>query len=281
MIGKVQRLFKQMRSFQAMNGSLARGNAGVSGRLVNATDPRTWEFSGFSQNGEDGVIDVLVRHVTDPNRYFVEVGASDGLENNTTWLAMVHRWHGIWVEGSPENARWSEFFFRRLNYGLEFLPLFVTRENTNMIGEKMLLLDPDVFSLDVDGNDYHLVENLLDEGVRAKVWVVEYNAAFGPDECVTIPYAPSFSVAATAHRLYYGCSIGAWRSLFARHGYQFITVEQNGVNAFFVDPDCFDIRFLDAIRGLPFTENFSQVREYGNWQKQWALIHREPLEEVG
>lgn len=280
MIGKIQRFFKQMRSYQSMNASLARGNAGVSGRMVNVTDPRTWEFSGFSQNGEDGVIDVLVRHISNPNRCFVEVGASDGLENNTTWLAMVHRWRGIWVEGSSENARWSEFFFRRLNYGLEFLPLFVTRENTNMIGEKMSSPDPDVFSLDVDGNDYHLVGTLLAQGVRPKVWVVEYNAAFGPDRCVTIPYASSFSVAAE-HHLYYGCSIGAWRTLFDRYGYRFITVEQNGVNAFFVDPGCVDTHFLESIQGLPFAENFSQVREYGNWHKQWALIEREPLEEIG
>ena len=30
-------------------------------RLIDDTDPLTWEFTGFSQNGEDGVIDYLTR----------------------------------------------------------------------------------------------------------------------------------------------------------------------------------------------------------------------------
>jgi hypothetical protein len=281
MLGKAKNFLRQMRSFQMMNASLARGAAGASARQVNLADPRTWEFSGFSQNGEDGIIDVLSRQIIRPNRYFVEVGASDGLENNTAWLAMVRRFSGIWVEGDPDSARWCEFFFRRQNYGLEFLPLFVTRENTKAIAEKMIWPDPDVFSLDVDGNDYHFVESFLKVGIRPKIWVVEYNSAFGPDRSVTIPYSPTFSVASeSASGLYYGCSVSGWRSLFARHGYRFVTVEQNGVNAFFVDPHCFEAGFLDSIEGLRFAENFSQLRQHGRWEMQFKAIEGKPLEEI-
>ena len=84
----------QMRSFQRINMALSRGAATSALRSIDLSDPDTWEFSGFSQSGEDGIIDVLCRNIKNPNRYFVEIGASDGLENNTTWLALARRWNG-------------------------------------------------------------------------------------------------------------------------------------------------------------------------------------------
>ncbi len=281
MFGKAKNFLRQMRSFQMMNASLARGAAGASARQVNLADPKTWEFSGFSQNGEDGIIDVLSRQIIRPNRYFVEVGASDGLENNTAWLAMVRRFNGIWVEGDEENSRWSRFFFERQNYGLKFLSMFVTLDNAKEIAREMAWRDPDVFSLDVDGNDYHFADSFLKAGVRPKVWVVEYNSAFGPERSVTIPYSPKFSVGSGSESgLYYGCSISGWRALFEGHGYRFVTVEQNGVNAFFANPRCFNASFLDGIRGVPFAENFSQFRQHGSWGKQFAQIAGLPLLEI-
>lgn len=63
--------------------SLARGAATSALRNLDMSNLSSWEFSGFSQNGEDGIIDVLTRNIVEPNRYFIEIGASDGVENNT------------------------------------------------------------------------------------------------------------------------------------------------------------------------------------------------------
>ena len=56
-------------------------------RRIDLTRPATWEFSGFSQNGEDGILDVLRHQLTRSNRYFIEIGAADGIENNIGALA--------------------------------------------------------------------------------------------------------------------------------------------------------------------------------------------------
>jgi hypothetical protein len=44
------------------------------------------EFQVCSQNGEDGLIAEIFKRVGTSNRYFVEFGASDGFENNSTLL---------------------------------------------------------------------------------------------------------------------------------------------------------------------------------------------------
>ena len=59
----------------------------------------------------------------------------------------------------------------------------------------------------------------------------------------------------------------------SRHGYQFVTVESNGVNAFFIDPGEFDAEFARNLHGLEFQENCSHAREYKlKWAQQFELI---------
>jgi len=71
MISKLNRYLHHLRRMQRMNMALSRGAATSALRNVDLTKPDTWEFSGFSQNGEDGIIDVLTRQILKPNRYFI------------------------------------------------------------------------------------------------------------------------------------------------------------------------------------------------------------------
>ena len=267
---------------QRVNMALARGAAASASRRVDLTDPASWEFSGFSQNGEDGIIDVLTRQLKKPNRYFIEIGASDGLENNTSWLAMVRRYSGLFIEGDSTSSYWCKYVFTPLNYGVESIGTFVTRDNVPGLKAAALHTNPDVLSIDVDGNDYHLIEAILSGGFKPKICVVEYNSAFGPEHKITIPYDENFRVV-QRHKdsLYYGCSLGAWRAAFAKHGYQFVTVDANGVNAFFADPAEFEAEFIRRVRGREFAENYSHAREYkSGWREQYDLIRDRKFVEI-
>src|SRR3979411_658780 len=62
-----------------IGSALARAAATAPLRIINPKEPRTWEFSGFSQHGEDGIIDYLCSQLLRPNRFFFEIGAGDGL----------------------------------------------------------------------------------------------------------------------------------------------------------------------------------------------------------
>ncbi|MBU2647133.1 hypothetical protein KKI24_20660, partial [bacterium] len=61
-------------------------------------DLRTAELRLFSQNGEDGVLDAILRALGDTPRFFVEFGVGDGWSCNCRLLAEVADWEGLFIE---------------------------------------------------------------------------------------------------------------------------------------------------------------------------------------
>ncbi len=267
---------KRLQRFRRVSIALAKGATGAAVRDLDPTQPATWEFSAFSQNGEDGILDYLVSRLRTTNRYFVEIGASDGLENNSSWLAIGKRFSGLMIEGSSESSRWCERTIAPLTLGVRCLNLFVSKRTVAEIRAQARCPDPDVFSLDIDGSDYYVAETLLDGGFSPQIIAVEYNSAFGPTRKLTVPYAEDFRIApAYPERLRYGVSIAAWRHLFERRGYRFVTVDLNGVNAFFARESSFEPAFLDGLRGAAFRENFNQLNQYGfGWEGQLRELEK-------
>lgn len=266
-----------LRDRQRINIALCKGGAMMQARNIDLKKPSSWEFSGFSQNGEDGILDVLRKQLLTSNRYFIEIGTSDGIENNSAWLLIAEKYNGIMIEGDPKLVERTKRMVLGYSIGSECHNMFVTK---NSIPELKLLAmhhDPDVFSLDIDGNDYYIAQAILDGGFRPKIFVVEYNSVYGPERSITIEYQEKF-VFTKAHstHLYYGVSISGWKKFFAQHGYKFITVDRNGVNGFFVDPNCFDEEFLAGINGLDFAENQAQLKKFRqSSNEQFLLIEKQ------
>jgi hypothetical protein len=272
----------QSRTHPRIALALARAAATSALREIDPTAPATWEFSGFSQNGEDGILDYLCSRLVQSNRYFIEIGASNGLENNTTWLALAKRYGGLMIDGDPAKVAECRQTFAIMNGALEFQAMMVNPESAQAFERLILLRDPDVFSLDIDSVDYYVADALIDRVLRPKIVVIEYNSTFGPERAVTIPYQFPFN----RHRAhpsgyYYGVSVMGLRYLLEDRGYRFVTVEQNGVNAFFADPSQFPSAFLQGIRGSDFCENIVQRRESrSDWRGQLAQVAALPLVEI-
>ena len=274
MIRKLLEYLWDARGRQRMCIALSKGGAMMLARNINLTQPATWEFSGFSQNGEDGILDVLRRQLLSSNRYFIEIGAANGIENNAAWLVVAEKYNGLMVEGDPLLMERARRMLVRYSIGAECHNMFVTEENVSSLKSMAFHHDPDVFSLDMDGNDYYIAKAILDGGFRPKIFVVEYNSVFEPERSMTIEYQDNFAVK-RAHptQLYYGVSISGWRNFFERYGYCFVTVDRNGVNGFFVDSAVFNAAFLNGIQGLEFSENRYQYTKFlvPN-EEQFALI---------
>ncbi len=62
----------------------------------------SFEHQVFSQGGEDGIVREIFRRIGTERRTFIELGAGDGTENNTTFL-LQQGWSGIWCEGDRAN----------------------------------------------------------------------------------------------------------------------------------------------------------------------------------
>ena len=60
-----------------------------------------FEGQVYSQNGEDGIISEIFNRIGTTTQYFVEIGTSTGLENNTA-LLLLEGWNGLWIEGNDE-----------------------------------------------------------------------------------------------------------------------------------------------------------------------------------
>ena len=270
----VYEYFSDLQHRQRIIIALARGGAMMATRTVDLSRPASWEFSGFSQNGEDGITDVLRQQLSEPNRRFVEIGAADGLQNNTSWLLVMQQYSGLLIEGDKGLSARAARLLPGYGIGTEVRQLFVTRANAAAVVQGEQYKDPDVFSLDVDGNDYHICRAMLECGFRPKICVVEYNSAYGASRSLTIRYQDEFDFRrADATQLYYGVSLAGWRKLFDKHGYRFVTVERNGVNAFFIDPAHFTPAFLENLRPLEFAGNRYQDAKFRiTHEEQFGLI---------
>jgi hypothetical protein len=274
MINRLRDYLSDVRDRQLIGIALTKGAAMMHARKIDLTEPATWEFSGFSQNGEDGILDVLRGQLLSSNRYFIEIGASNGIENNSAWLVVAEKYSGIMIDGDPKQVQRAKRTIANYSIGAECHRMFVKKDNLGELKSMAFHHDPDVFSLDIDGNDYYIAEAILEGGFRPRIFVVEYNSVYGPERSMTIEYQPDF-VFSNAHptQLYYGVSIAGWRKLFDRYGYRFVTVDRNGVNGFFVDPAVFSASFLADVRGLEFAENLYQYRKFRKRsEEQFALI---------
>src|SRR5512144_610656 len=131
--------------------------AATKARMIDPADPETWEFAGFSQHGEDGIVDHLCGILAEPNRLFVEIGSADGLECCTAWLALARGYGGLMVEGDPGLAAMAHEVYEgrhRRSWSVYPRQAFATTETLPSLLKMCPCQDPDVFSLDIDGIDY-------------------------------------------------------------------------------------------------------------------------------
>ncbi|HEX6202801.1 MAG TPA: hypothetical protein VF100_07350 [Thermoanaerobaculia bacterium] len=211
-------------------------------------DPRhlaRYEHKVYSQSGEDGIVREVLRRVGVAERAFVEIAAGNGRENNTVFL-LAQGWSGLWVEGDPGKVEQIEAGFGDwLASGrLRLSPEFVTAAS---VGEAMerggAAVEPDLLSIDIDGNDYWLWKSL--GACRARLVVIEYNALFPPDMEWVMPYDPG-------HRwrrdTWFGASLKSLERLGRELGYRLVGCTFVGTNAFFVREDLVGSSFGDAFR---------------------------------
>jgi hypothetical protein len=196
---------------------------------------REAEFKGYSQFGEDGVIQWLIARVPIANRNFVEFGVEDYRESNTRFLLEHDGWSGLILDGGTAHVRFVRDVGLAWRGVIETRSAFVTAENINdlLAGQPA---DTGLLSVDVDGMDYWILSAIT--AIRPRIVICEYNSLFGPDAAVSVPYLASFD-RTTAHHstLYFGASISALAHWAGEHGYRLVGSTAQGVNAFMVRDD--------------------------------------------
>ena len=200
-------------------------------------------FKVYSQAEEDGIIHEILRRIGTTSRTFIEIGVSHGRECNSR-LLLRQGWRGVWIDGSADYAREIRTHFGpELTSGaLTLVCEFVTRESVNaQLSTHALWRDAevDLFSIDIDGNDYHVLEAI--DGLRARVIVLEYNPVIAPPGEWMAEYDPKRWWQGGDD---YSASLKSYELLLAERGYALVACTLNGNNAFFVRRDLLGDQFV-------------------------------------
>ena len=197
-------------------------------------------FSVYSQNDEDGIIQVILRKINRGPVTFIEFGV-DPCENNTS-LLLITGGRGVWIDktlgafkkkiGSSNNLLIQNEFVKKgtivdqIDRSLDFL--------------KIDLKNLDFLSIDLDGNDYYFLNAILDYGLAPRLICVEYNAKFPLPLDVKMEYKENHSWIGND---YFSASLQAYINLL-NSKYTLLCCNSNGVNAFFIRNDYKD--FFDV-----------------------------------
>jgi len=193
----------------------------------------------YSQNDEDGIILYILKHIGVKTKKFVEVGAENGIECNTTNLLKNFDWSGAQIEGNKKLYNNAKIQLKKVLgkkiKNLKLLNIFVTKKNINQILKKYSGKEIDLLSIDIDGNDFWIWKAI--NCVKPRLVVIEYNSFFGPNISATIKYNSKFSWDHYNNKPYYGASLKALEKLGKQKKYSLVGVDKNGVNAFFIRND--------------------------------------------
>lgn len=221
----------------------------------NLDDINKYEFKKTSQNNEDGIIEYIFNKIQLKKINFVEIGFDYYENNSINYLHKVNK--GLFIDGSKEKVLKLKsiinLFYPFKN--ITVLTKFIHKDNLNEIinsyySEKDEI---DFLSIDVDGNDYYLLDNL---SLKPKIICVEYNFWFGSNIKCSTPYDKNFTW--NQGSLYCGTSLNALCSLAKTKGYHLIALESNCVNAFFVRSDLsHNFNIIDNIKSFKIPKKYS------------------------
>jgi hypothetical protein len=189
----------------------------------------------YSQTDEDGIIEEIFSHIPN-NKIFLEIGIQTGVECNSLYL-LLKGWKGTWVEGSSKycNTISKELNGSNFKNKLSVVNSFIDKDNIVSIFKEAGLFfgenEIDFFSLDIDGNDFYIAQELFKNSIFPKVICVEYNAKFHPPHKFKIEYNKAHVWDKTD---YMGCSLQDYTDLFESFNYTLICCNIPGINAFFV-----------------------------------------------
>lgn len=197
-------------------------------------------YKVFSQNDEDGIIHEIFRRIGVTNKTFVEFGIGNGLENNSH-LLLFDDWRGLWIEASSRSVNTIRKKFSEIirTGQLTIVEAFITRDNIDsLIADNFDATEIDMLSIDIDGNDYHVLAAI--NCINPRLIVLEYNAKFAPPTEYCMDYDES---ASWEHDDCFGASIKFLENKLHDRGYSLVACGLTGLNCYFVRSDLVEGNF--------------------------------------
>lgn len=174
----------------------------------------------YSATGQDGITEHILDKIGFTNKLCVEFGAESGIQCNTRYIIEKYNMTNIWMDCHyelPDKNLYREF---------------VTQENIVSLFQKYKIPSSfDVLAVDIDGNDWYVLHQILMASYKPRVIICEYNGIHGPTEDKIVVYDPNFRHDGSD---YFGTSLLSLQKLMNHFGYALIATDSHGVDSFFV-----------------------------------------------
>jgi len=188
-------------------------------------DLLAFRHNNTSEHGENGIIERIFATIGEESKWCVELGALNGVHGSNVWsLIHVRGWSGVLIEADKtqfEKLQREYAHFPHAHCINAYVSFEGSQSLDSIFATTQLPKTFDFFSLDIDGNDYHLWESLIE--YRPRVMVVEFNPSIPNDVAFVQP---------RDMRVFQGASLRSLVELAKKKGYELVAA--NEVNAFFV-----------------------------------------------
>jgi roadblock/LC7 domain-containing protein len=158
----------------------------------------------FSQNGEDGIVEELLKRLDINSGYVCEFGAWDGIYLSNTFNLIQKGFKGVFIEGDKD--KFQDLLKTCKNYP-NIIPINAyvdyEGENTldNILQKTDIPFDFELLSIDIDSFDYHVWRSL--KLYRPKIVIIEINSGINtnneehihtPDKYQGTAFRPTFNL---------------------------------------------------------------------------------------
>lgn len=180
----------------------------------------------FSAFDEQRIIDNYISElrIRDYTETAVDIGAGDGIRGSNTFHLFSNGWRGVGIE--VDSSRFVRLARTYSSFaGVEADNTAITPYNVvDVLASHSVDREFGVLSLDIDGNDYWVLDALL-AGYRPRLIVSEYNEKIPPPIKFVVEYDPAFKL----RHHFFGYSIAKLAELLEKHDYVLLEIEYNNV----------------------------------------------------
>ncbi len=247
-LNKYFRKYVQKKNFLDGNSNIIRHRNNYK-KLQNLNDV---EYKIFSQSGEDGIIDYLLHSLKIEKPKFIEIGVGDYIESNTRFIYERTSPKGLIIDCLSDLKNKVSKNINLWKGNLQIVEKNINSENLiTTLKSENFFNDIDIFSLDIDGIDYWILNELPKN--FSKIIILEYNPTFGSELNVTVPNIVDFDRTKYHYsNLCFGMSLKAAIKLMNEKNYYFLGTCLMRNNAFFVSKnfskdDYFENLIIDDI----------------------------------
>jgi hypothetical protein len=189
----------------------------------------TYSKNIYSQNGEDGIVEELLKRLNINDGWVCEFGAWDGIYLSNTFNLVKKGFNAIFIEG--DSNKYNDLLCTVEKYkNITPINAFVDyndNENSldNLLSKTNIPIDFDILSIDIDSYDYQVWKSL--KKYNPKIVIIEINSSIHTDDNLYINDSSKYN----------GTGFKPTFDLGIEKGYTFIL---HTGNMFFIKNDLFD-----------------------------------------